>query len=63
MLSARGIVSGFAGDYFRPDRPVTRGICRTVRCLKVWSEYNRFNDIPSNFWAVKAIDRATQAGF
>jgi len=22
-LSARGIVSGFAGDYFRPERPVT----------------------------------------
>jgi hypothetical protein len=66
-LSARGIISGFAGDYFRPDRAVTRAefaaLLQDAFDQSSGQSTTGFNDIPSNFWAVKAIDRATQSGF
>lgn len=66
-LSARGIVSGFVGDYFRPDRPVTRAefaaLLQDAFDQSPGQSTTEFNDISSDFWAVKAIDRATQAGF
>jgi len=60
-----GIVTGF-GDYFRPDRPVTRAEFAALQDAFDQSSgqsTTEFNDISSDFWAVKAIDRATQAGF
>ena len=66
-LSARGIVSGFAGDYFRPDRPVTRAefaaLLQDAFDQSPGQGTTGFKDISSNFWAVKAIDRATTTGF
>lgn len=66
-LSARGVVSGFAGDYFRPDRPVTRAEFAAL----LQDAFNQnpgqgttvFKDVPSDFWAVTAINRANQTGF
>ena len=66
-LSARGIVSGFAGDYFRPDRPVTRAefaaLLQDAFDQSPGQSTAGFKDISSDFWAVKAIDRATTTGF
>lgn len=66
-LSARGIVSGFVGDYFRPDRPVTRAefaaILQDAFDQSPGENTTLFNDVPSNFWAVRAIERATNTGF
>lgn len=68
-LSARGIISGFAGDYFRPDRPVTRAefaaILQAAFDQQPGAGQNAvaFSDIPANFWGVPAIDRAIQTGF
>lgn len=66
-LSARGIVSGFAGDYFRPDRPVTRAefaaILQDAFDQKPGQRSTNFKDVKPNFWAVTAIDRVNQSGF
>lgn len=66
-LSARGIVTGFAGDYFRPDRPVTRAefaaILQDAFDQKPGQETTNFRDVQPNFWAVPAITRANQTGF
>jgi hypothetical protein len=66
-LSARGIVSGFAGDYFRPDRSVTRAefaaLLQDAFDQKSGQSAAGFKDIQSDFWAVRAIDSATQTGF
>ena len=62
-LSARGIVSGFTGNYFRPDQPVTRAEFATI--LQAAFDNNpgqrvsEFKDVPTDFWAVPAIERAT----
>ena len=66
-LSARGIVNGFAGDYFRPDQPVTRAefaaVLQDAFDQSPGETTTQFNDVPSDFWAVKAIDRVTNTGF
>ena len=66
-LSARGIVSGYAGDYFRPDQPVTRAefaaILQDAFNQNPGQTTTGFNDVSQDFWAVEAVDRATQTGF
>lgn len=66
-LATRGVVSGFAGDYFRPERPVTRAEFAAL-LQDAFDQYpgqsaTQYNDVSSNFWGVRAIDRATRAGF
>lgn len=66
-LSARGVVSGFAGDYFRPERAVTRAefaaILQDAFDESSGQRTTAFNDVPANFWAAPAVDRATKTGF
>lgn len=66
-LSARGIVTGFAGDYFRPDRPVTRAefaaLLQDAFDQNPGQNTTQFKDVPADFWAVPAINRANQTGF
>lgn len=66
-LSARGIVTGFVGDYFRPDRPVTRAefaaLLQDAFDQNPGQSTTNFRDVPSDFWAVPAINRANQSGF
>lgn len=66
-LSARGIVTGFAGDYFRPDRPVTRAefaaLLQDAFDQNPGQTATSFKDIRSDFWAIRAINSATQARF
>jgi len=66
-LSARGVITGFPGRYFRPTQPVTRAEFATL----LQETFNRnptqrafqFKDVPSDFWANPAIELATKAGF
>ena len=66
-LSARGIVSGFAGDYFRPERAVTRSefaaIIQDAFDKSSGQNTTAFSDIPANYWANPAISSATNTGF
>ena len=67
-LSARGIVNGYTGNYFRPDQLVTRAEFAAI-VQAAFDKNNpgrrvsEFRDIPSNFWAAPAIDKATSDGF
>ena len=66
-MSARGIVSGFAGDYFRPDGLITRAqfaaLLQDAFDQNLGQSATQFKDVPSDFWAIRSIDRATIAGF
>lgn len=65
-LSRRGIISGFAGNRFQPDQPVTRAQYASL-LSKVLTEVQRepiqFGDVPANFWGTQAIDEAVKSGF
>jgi len=68
-LSARGIVSGFAGDYFRPDEPVTRAEFAAILQAAFdqppgsGEQAIAFTDVPADFWGVPAIGSAIRSGF
>lgn len=67
IIATRGIVSGYEDGTFRPENPVTRAefasmLEKTFDAKKV-AESLKFGDIPADYWAVGAIDEATQTGF
>ncbi len=67
-LAARGIIVGFAEDgTFRPEDPVTRAqfaamVNRAFNRPAVRPPVN-FADVPANYWAREAIERAYTTGF
>ncbi len=66
-LAASGIVSGYAGDYFRPNQTITRAEFAAL----VQDAFNNqsvpgtteYKDIDANFWGIPAINSATRTGF
>lgn len=66
-LAARGIVNGFPGGYFRPNYPVTRAefaaLLQEAFAQSPGSRQVLYKDISPDFWAVPAINRATETGF
>lgn len=67
-LSARRIVNGFPGGYFRPDQPVTRAEFAAMLEAAFGDradirETEPFEDVPEGFWAVPAIQKAYRTGF
>ena len=67
-LAQRGIVNGFPGGYFKPTDPVTRAEFAALLQAAFAQNPGRdnvavFRDVPPDFWAVPAIDRAIQTGF
>ena len=67
-LAARNLVKGFQDGTYRPDDGITRAQFATL----VASAYGdrpplrgpvTFVDVPANFWAYTAIDRAQRRGF
>lgn len=66
-LAARGIIKGFPDGSFRPNEPVTRAqfaamLRQAFNMPKIRSAIT-FRDVPSNFWAYRAIADAYEMGF
>ncbi|MBD2066282.1 S-layer homology domain-containing protein [Leptolyngbya sp. FACHB-671] len=66
-LAERGIIQGFPDGSFRPNDPVTRA----QFAVMIGKAFNRgfvrsaipFKDVPNNYWAASAIQKAYTAGF
>ncbi|MBW4665442.1 MAG: S-layer homology domain-containing protein [Chroococcus sp. CMT-3BRIN-NPC107] len=66
-LASRGVVNGYAGDYFRPDQPITRAefaaLLQDAFDNKSVAGETAYKDIETNFWGIPAINSATRTGF
>ncbi|PSB34677.1 S-layer homology domain-containing protein [Stenomitos frigidus] len=66
-LSAKGILDGFPDGNFQPNKPITRAefaeIIRLAFNQPTSREALKFNDLQPNYWAIAAIDEATQTRF
>lgn len=66
-LSARRVVNGYAGDFFRPNQPITRAefaaLVQAAFDNQPVAGTTTYTDIPTNFWAIPAINSATRSGF
>ena len=66
-LSARNIITGFPGRYFRPTQPITRAqfatiLQQTFNPNPLQKAYS-FKDVPEKFWANPAIESVAKAGY
>jgi len=66
-LAASGVVSGYAGDYFRPDQTITRAefaaLLQDAFDNQSVDGTTKYKDIETNFWGIPAINSATNTGF
>ena len=66
-LAASGVVSGYAGDYFRPDQTITRAefaaLLQDAFDNQSVAGTTKYKDIETNFWGIPAINSATNTGF
>lgn len=66
-LASSGVVSGYVGDYFRPDQTITRAefaaLVQDAFDNKSVPGTTKYKDIETNFWGVPAINSATNTGF
>ncbi len=67
-LAEKGLVKGFLNGTFRPDSQVTRAqfaalIVASFPDIKAIRTSQRFPDVPTDFWASKAIRQAQTQGF
>uniref|UniRef100_B8HV14 S-layer domain protein n=1 Tax=Cyanothece sp. (strain PCC 7425 / ATCC 29141) TaxID=395961 RepID=B8HV14_CYAP4 len=67
QLADANVIAGFPDGTFRPNQPVTRAqfaaIVRQAFNQSRVREYRGFNDVPTNFWATPAIQKAFETGF
>jgi len=65
-LAGRGIVNGFPNGTYRADNSMTRAEFATVISkafsLPTKREYIPFSDVPANYWAAGAIQKAFEIG-
>jgi len=67
-LAEKGLVKGFLNGTFKPDSQVTRAqfaalIAAAFPDVKIIRSVERFPDVPTDFWASKAIRQAQTQGF
>lgn len=66
-LTQRGVLRGFPGGTFQPDKPVTRaefaGIVSKAFDQAKTQPSLQFQDVASTYWANGAIETAVQTGF
>ncbi|XHX79733.1 MAG: S-layer homology domain-containing protein [Stenomitos frigidus ULC029] len=66
-LSARGILDGFPDGSFQPNKPITRAefaeIVRRAFNQPASRAALKFNDLQPDYWAIPAINQATQTQF
>jgi hypothetical protein len=67
VLSERNIIVGYPDGTYRPDQPITRAefaaLLNKAFELPTVRESRAFGDVPANYWAAAAIDKAYRAGF
>lgn len=68
QLFVRGFISGYPDNTFRPNAPVTRAefaafLRRAFANMPLVRNAITFTDVPSNHWAIAAIQTAYQTGF
>jgi S-layer homology domain len=67
VLADKNIIVGYPDGTYRPDQPVTRAefaaLLNKAFELSPVRESRAFGDIPANYWAASAIDKAYRAGF
>jgi parallel beta-helix repeat protein len=65
-LASQGFVSGFTDGTFKPDAPMTRAQFAVLLVNTFNPQFKRpavaFKDVPADFWATAAIQRAYQGG-
>jgi uncharacterized surface protein with fasciclin (FAS1) repeats len=69
-LAARNVIAGFPDGTFKPDQPLTRAEFAAL-ITKAFANQNPtrqlsaggFSDVPPNYWAAGAIQRAYETGF
>ncbi|MBS0018575.1 MAG: S-layer homology domain-containing protein [Arthrospira sp. SH-MAG29] len=67
-LADRKIITGYSDNTFRPDNPITRAefaalVNQAFPTVQPTRRRQNFVDIPTDFWAYDAINRASQKGF
>lgn len=66
-LSNRGVITGFSDGTFKPNQAINRaefaGVIQKAFNPQKSKPVMKFTDIKDNFWAMSAIDEATQTGF
>ena len=66
-LTQRGVLGGFPGGTFQPDKPVTRaefaGIVSKAFDQAPTQPSSQFEDIAPTYWANAAIEKSVQTGF
>lgn len=66
-LASEGVISGFPDGTYKPDKPVTRAefaaIVRQAFDEGTVKSARSFSDVPANYWAAAAIDKANTTGF
>lgn len=69
-LAQKGIISGFPGNQFRPNEPVTRAQFAAMIAKAFPEQMNapsrpaiQFRDVPANFWARDVIQKAYRSQF
>jgi hypothetical protein len=67
-MSARGIISGFDDQTFRPNQPITRAEFAAMLREAFGQEADKrsaptFSDVPADFWAASAIQKSYQTGY
>ncbi len=66
-LVSMNLTQGFADDSYQPDKPMTRAqyaafIAAAFNPVSK-CQATEFTDVPSNFWAAKAIQQSAIGGF
>ncbi len=65
-LQTRGLIGGFPGGYFKPNQPVTRAefasMTQAIFDQNPVREAVEYKDVPSDFWAAGAIEKASRIG-
>ncbi len=69
VLSSRGMIKGFPDYSFRPNQPVNRAEFAAIlqqtfdKEKELTNSTLSFNDVPTTFWAIPAINQALSTGF
>ncbi len=66
-LQTQGVIGGFPRGYFKPNQPVTRAefalMTQAIFEQNPVREAVEYKDVPSDFWAASAIEKASRIGF